>query len=92
MVSLDEVLGILEMENPDAQLLERRGQYYAYIVGLGYRFNEGPYAVYSIERIMDGLLESGMTDEEASEYFDSNIAFLTGDAPIFMKAVLPIGQ
>ena len=92
MVSLDEVLEILEMENPDARLLEPRGQYDAYIVGLGYRLNEGPYAVYSIERILEALEADGMTDEEASEYFDSNIAFLTGDAPIFMKAVLPIGQ
>ena len=88
MVSLDEVLEVLEMENPDARLLEPRGQYDAYIVGLGYRFNEGPYVAYSIDRIMDGLLGSGMTDEEASEYFDSNIAFLTDNAPIFIKAVL----
>ena len=92
MVSLDEVLGILEMENPDAQLLEPRGQYDAFIVGIGHRFNEGPLAMYSIERILGVLEADGMTGEEAVEWYDYNIvgASVGEGTPIFVQEMLPM--
>ena len=94
MVSLDEVLGILEMENPDAQLLEPRDRYDAFIVGIGHRFNEGPLAMYSIERILEALEADGMTGEEAVEWYDYNIvgASVGEGTPIFVQELLPVGE
>ena len=92
MVSLDEVLGILKMENPDAQLLEPRDRYDAFIVGIGHRFDDGPLAMYSVERILEALEADGMTREEAVEGYHFNIlgAWVGEGTPIFVQELLPV--
>ncbi len=44
------------------------------IIGVAQRINLGPVAAYSVEKILNILVErDGMTYEEAVEYFDFNI-------------------
>ena len=89
-MTLREMLGLLEMENPDALLMEPRDRYDACIVGIGHRFNDGPLAMYSIERILALLEEDGMTREEALESYHFNIigAWVGEGTPIFVQGLL----
>ena len=93
MVSLDEVLGILEMENPDAWLMEPRDRYDGCIVGIGHRFDDGPLVMYSVERILKALEADGMTREGALEWYDYNIvgASVGEGTPIFVQELLMEG-
>ena len=56
----------------EACLLEPRDEYDACIVGIGYRFNAGPLAVYSIPLVLQVMKGWGMDDEEAQEFFELN--------------------
>ena len=42
-------------------------------IGLGWRFHDGPVAVYDRERMMEMLMEGGMEFDYAMEYFEFNI-------------------
>ena len=42
-------------------------------IGLGWRFHDGPVAVYDRERIMEMLMEGGSSFDEAMEHFEFNI-------------------
>ena len=42
-------------------------------IGVGFSFNK-PYACYDKGKIIDLLMSDGMTEEEALEYFEFNIA------------------
>jgi len=42
-------------------------------IGLGWRFHDGPVAVYDRERIMEMLMEGGSSFDEAMEHFETNI-------------------
>jgi hypothetical protein len=48
--------------------------------------NEYRRVVYSIEKILDKLMEDGMTDEEAQEWFDFNIdgAYAGHKTPVYI--------
>ena len=91
-MTLQEILGLLEMENPDALLMEPRDRYDACIVGIGHRFSDGPLVMYSIERILGVLEADGMTDEEAVEWYHFNIlgAWVGEGTPIFVQELLPV--
>ena len=91
-MTLQEILGLLEMENPDALLMEPRDRYDACIVGIGHRFNDGPLVMYSIERILGVLEADGMTGEEAVEWYHFNIlgAWVGEGTPIFVQELLPV--
>jgi len=43
------------------------------IIGVGWRFNEGPVALYDRDRILSILVEEGMSYEDAVEHFEYNI-------------------
>ena len=57
------------------------------MVGIGYRFNAGPLAVYDIERVLQVLEKDGMTEEEAIEWYDFNIigGWVGDGTPIFIN-------
>jgi len=56
------------------------------LIGYGYRFNY-PTAVYSRKRCIDILMDDGIMEyEEATEYFDFNIAgaYMGESTPVFL--------
>ena len=70
----------------DACLLEPRDEYDACIIGIGYRFTEGPLAVYSIPMVLKVMEGWGMDEQEAQEYFEYNTigAWMGDGTPIFI--------
>jgi hypothetical protein len=44
------------------------------IMGICYRFGSSPHVVYSRPKIIQKLISDGLTEEEAEEHFDFNIA------------------
>lgn len=42
-------------------------------IGLGWRFHDGPVAVYDREKIMEMLMADGLSFDEAMEHFEFNI-------------------
>ena len=67
--------------------MEPRPQYDHCMVGIGYRFNAGPLAVYDIERVLQVLEKDGMTEEEAIEWYEYNIigGWVGDGTPIFIN-------
>ena len=56
------------------------------LIGFGYQFNY-PIAVYSRKRCIDILMDDGIMDyEEATEYFDFNVAgaYVGESTPVFL--------
>jgi len=85
-MTLAELIVVLEEENPEALLMEPREQFDACIVGLGYRFHDGPLAMYSADKVIGALMEEGMDEEEAQEWFDVNVigAWLGDGTPVYV--------
>ena len=80
----DDITGALA--DSEALLLEPRSEYDPCLVGIGYRFKDGPLAVYDIERVLTVLGQDGMTDEEAVEFYEFNVlgAWMGDGTPIFI--------
>jgi hypothetical protein len=85
-MTLEEVL---EELNEDALLLEPRSQFDPCICGVGARFNDGPLATYDVDKVLDSLASGGMSEEEAQEYFDVNIAgaWVGEGTPMFVRLI-----
>lgn len=79
---VEDVLG----EN-EALLLEPRDEYDSCIIGIGYHFNSGPLAVYSISKVLEVMKGWGMDEEGAEEYFQFNTigAWMGDGTPIFIN-------
>lgn len=61
------------------------------IIGMAERINLGPVVAYSVEKIIDTLIQrDGMTYGEALEYFDYNIlgSWMGDNTPIFITTNL----
>lgn len=58
------------------------------IIGFGGQYGSCACWVYDIDRCIEILMEDGMTDTEAVEYFDYNIAgaYLGEGTPIFIES------
>lgn len=58
-------------------------------VGVAIPFGEKIRAVYDIDKIIEILQEQGMSNDDAEEYFDFNIAcsYVGEQTPIFMHAM-----
>ena len=86
-MTLAELIGVLEEENPEASLMEPRGEFDGCLVGLGYRYNDGPLAMYSIDKVLRVYVARGMDEEEAQEWFDFNVigGWVGEGTPIFVR-------
>ena len=62
------------LADSEALLLEPRSEYDPCLIGIGYRYKDGPLAVYDIEAVLTVLGQDGMTEEEAVEFFEFNVA------------------
>ena len=87
VMTLAELIVVLEEENPEALLMEPREQFDACIVGLGYRFHDGPLAMYSADKVIGALMEEGMDEEDAEEHFSYNVigGWVGEGTPIFVR-------
>ena len=58
-------------------------------IGLGWRYRDGPVAVYDREKVVEVIMAGGLSFEEALEYFEFNVAgSWVGDrTPVFMVVV-----
>ena len=56
---------------------------------LGITRDDPPRAVYSYERVIDVLVEQGMTTAEADEYYEYNIAgaYMGEQTPLFITSL-----
>lgn len=43
------------------------------IAGIGIRFGQEPIVMYDYDKVINQLIRDGMTEDEASEWFDYNI-------------------
>ena len=86
-MTLAELIEVLEDENPEALFMEPRGEFDACIVGLGYRFFDGPLAIYSVDKVLGVLMADGMDEEEAEEHFSFNVigGWVGEGTPLFVR-------
>lgn len=70
---------------PDYEILIADGLDEAFI-GVGFSFNR-PFACYDREKVIRVLIEEGMSHEEATEYFEFNIAgaYVGESTPVFVE-------
>lgn len=79
-MSIEEIQEI----NPDALLCDGFDDA---IIGMAERINLGPVVAYSVEKIINILInEHGLSYEEAYEYFDYNIlgSWMGENTPVFI--------
>ena len=88
-MTLAELLEHLEEYGEEALLMEPRAEYDECIVGIGYRFSDGPLVIYSVERVLAVLQGDGMDEEGAIEWFDFNIinSWVGDKTPIFIETL-----
>ena len=82
------MLGEIEdiLSEGEALLMEPRDQYDSCLIGVGYRFHDGPLAVYDMDRVLSVLGEE-MNEEDAQEWFEYNTlgAWMGNGTPIFVR-------
>jgi hypothetical protein len=78
----------VDLETEKHELIKVDGHDNAYI-GVGTCFGEMDRLVYDIDTIINNLKEDGMTDEEAQEYFDYNIAdaYVGEKMPVYVSKI-----
>ena len=86
-MTLAELIVVLEDENPEALFMEPRGEFDACIVGLGYRFFDGPLAIYSVDKVLGVLMADGMNKEKAEEHFGEEVitSWAGKGTPIYVR-------
>ena len=61
------------------------------IVGICHQFGRPPVAVYDLKRYIQILVDGGMTEEEAEEYWSFNVvgAWMGEGTPVFIEFMEP---
>jgi len=79
-----KIQDILESYGEDLMLMDG---YDDCILGVGERFNSDPHVVYDLNRVIGKLIDSGMSEEEAHEYFEYNMlgAYVGDHTPSFIR-------
>ena len=88
-MKLSDILETLEEYSDESPLfMEPRSDYDACLVGIGYRFSDGPLAVYDINKVLKVLqTRDGMSVEGSEEFFQFNIVggWLGDGTPMFIE-------
>ena len=88
-MDLHEIVETLEEYSDESPLLmEPRSDYDPCLVGIGYRFKDGPLAVYDINKVLKVLqTRDGMSEEGSEEFFQFNIVggWLGDGTPMFIE-------
>ena len=81
----------LAKENPEALLMEPREDFDQAVVSITTNQEGQVVAVYDEVKIIDVLVDQGMTEDEAWEYFYFNIegAYMGKNTPVYKKAAPP---
>lgn len=81
----------LVKENPEALLMEPREDFDQAVVSITTNQEGQVVAVYDEIKIIDVLMDQGMTEDEAWEYFYFNIegAYMGKNTPVYKKAAPP---
>ena len=81
----------LVKENPEALLMEPREDFDQAVVSITTNQEGQVVAVYDEIKIIDVLVDQGMTEDEAWEYFYFNIegAYMGKNTPVYKKAAPP---
>jgi hypothetical protein len=79
-----EIREQLSESNPDALYADGFDEA---LVGIARRCGQPDLAVYSVRRCIEVLMQRGMTEEEADEFFDFNVvgAWVGPMTPIFLS-------
>lgn len=87
----DELLEYIGEINPDAMVIDG---YDDCIIGIGSRCTMPPVLVYSRAKMMNQLIEEGLTEEEACEHISFNIegAWVGEGTPIIMEPIEFVGE
>jgi hypothetical protein len=74
------------VEDSGAVRLEPADLYDACVIGIGYRFHDGPLLVYSVPKMLEIQQGTGMSDDEAEDYFITNTigAWMGDGTPLFV--------
>jgi hypothetical protein len=61
-------------------------EYRSALIGVGYRFNSGPLAVYNLNTILEILTSDGTSMEDARDWYEYNMigAWVGDGTPIFV--------
>lgn len=80
---IDVVRSVLEDANPEAMLADGHE---AALIGTAARCSKAPLAVYSVRKLIAGLVKKGLEEEEAYEHFSFNIegAWAGEGTPLFL--------
>jgi len=88
-LDLHEIVETLEGYSDESPLLmEPRSDYDPCLVGIGYRFKDGPLAVYDINKVLKVLqTRDGMSEEGSEEFFQFNIvgSWVGDGTPMFIE-------
>tara|TARA_R110000787_G_scaffold9962_1_gene34346 strand:- start:900 stop:1115 length:216 start_codon:yes stop_codon:yes gene_type:complete len=59
------------------------------IIGIGSRCSQPDIIAYDVKKCIEILMNQGMTDEEAVEYFEFNVvgAWVGEETPIFVREI-----
>lgn len=78
----------------EALLLEPRDMFDACLVGMVHQFGRPPVACYSLNQVLTALMRSGMTHEEAVEWFEFNMvgAWVGEFTPAFIETFEETGD
>jgi hypothetical protein len=70
--------------NEEAMFLPE--EYHPALVGVGWRFSDGPLPVYNIEVVLEILTQDGTSMEDAMEWYQYNIigSWIGSGTPIFV--------
>lgn len=81
---------IAEQFGEDILLLDPAEQFDQCIVGVAHRCGMDPVAVYDEAKVINALVDAGMTPDEACEWFDFNIAgaYVGEKTPLFLTKVV----
>ena len=80
--------GYLSEFEDDVMVLEP-SQFDEAIVGTVSRVDRSPVVCYSVDKIVEILMEDGMSQEEAYEYYEYNIlgAYIGEGTPMFLASI-----
>tara|TARA_Y100000310_G_C20402265_1_gene677983 strand:- start:107 stop:421 length:315 start_codon:yes stop_codon:yes gene_type:complete len=76
----------------EAQMLDPHELYNPALVGAGWRFNDGPLAVYDLDRVL-AILAQDWGEDEAKDWYEFNMvgSWVGPGTPIFIQLLTPQG-
>lgn len=83
------VRSIMASVNEDAMMLDPPSQFDKCVIGYASRCGMDPVAVYDAELVIQALMDDGMSEEDAQEWFSFNIegAYMGKGTPMYLTRI-----